>query len=319
VETRVFYDLFYSVASAANASFTCPYHAVQTCSGWRRRLWHAFIIVVLWFCAAALFVNALGLTFVSSLLVPFFGLVVLQLCYGYTWTCLPMVPVCWWQDFTESVGALLPLSLEVPDELKRLDKDCLDVDVACAAAGAPADSCLSLRRYPPARCLKSCREAPFSFTSWQHVAAWALAETGPATFEAALAAAHHLPLFDHKGFATEVRTRARTLQRASADSVGAQRACAMISSYMLLPYVLVLMLVLAFLTSLTQALAAQLFPLFLVLCSLGSAIAVSASTEEDLRLQALEATVRKLQDAEAADGGEDDGSADSYGIAVADA
>jgi hypothetical protein len=76
------------------------------------------------------------------------------------------------------------------------------------------------------------------------------------------------------------------------------------------------MLVLAFLTSLTQALAAQLFPLFLVLCSLGSAIAVSASTEEDARLQELEATVRKLQDAE--DSGEDDESVNSHSIAVAE-
>ena len=317
VDTRVFYDLFYSVASAANESFTCPYHAVQTCSRWRRRLWHALIIVVLWFCAAAFVINALGLSFIASLLVPLFSLVVLQLCYGYTWTCLPMVPVCWWQDFTESVGTLLPLSMEVPDELKRLDRDCLEVDAACAAAavgtGAPADNCLSLRRYPPARCLKSCREAPFSFTSWHDVAAWALAETGPVTTEAVLAAAQHLPFFDHKRFVMDVRKRARTLQRSSEDSVGAHRACAMLSCYMLLPYVLVFMVVLAYITSLTQALTAQLFPFFLMLCSLGAAIAVSAHTEDAKRLQELEDTVRKLLDSDE----EGEAEHDDHSLAIA--
>ena len=44
----------YSVASAANASFSCPYHAVQTC--------------VLWFTAVIIVINAVGLSFVSMLL-----------------------------------------------------------------------------------------------------------------------------------------------------------------------------------------------------------------------------------------------------------
>ncbi len=57
---------------------------------------------------------------------PLFSIVLFQLAYGYTWTCAPMVPVCWWQDVTESIGMLLPLSIEVPDELKRLDRHCLD-------------------------------------------------------------------------------------------------------------------------------------------------------------------------------------------------
>jgi len=309
IDTRVFYDIFYSVASAANASFTCPYKAVQTCSGWNRRLYQAVIIVVLWFCAAALFINTLGLTFVSSLLVPFFSLVVMQLCYGYTWTCLPMVPVCWWQDFTESVNMLLPLSLEIPDELKRLDRHCLVVDTACVNAGAAANSCLSLQRYPQARCLKSCREAPFGFVSWQHVLAWGLAETGPATADAALAALKMLPLVDHDLLVTEVRKRSRTIQRASVDSVSAHRACAMLNTYMLLPYVLILMLVLAFLTSFMQTLASQLFPLFNVLCTLGSAIAISAHANDD---------VRKLAGTSKAEVEDDEGEYDenSVGIAV---
>jgi hypothetical protein len=82
VEPRVIYDTLYSLASAANASFTCPYHAVQTCSTWRVRLWQAVVIVGLVFSVVAFFLSAFGLSFLNGLLIPFFGICVLQLCYG---------------------------------------------------------------------------------------------------------------------------------------------------------------------------------------------------------------------------------------------
>jgi hypothetical protein len=295
VEPRVVYDLFYSVTSAANASFTCPYHAVQTCSGWRRRLWQVLVIVVVWFSAATLLTNAVGLSFVSSLLVPLFSLVTLQLCYGYTWTCAPMIPVCAWQDFTESVDAFLPLSLEIPEELKKIDADCLQPRKNC---DTPEDlnSCLDLQRYPPARCLKRCRDAPFAFTAWTDVVAWALAEAGPWATDFATANVDTLPFVNHDDFKTNLNTRIRTMQRTSADSVRAHRVCAILSAYMLVPYVVLVLLVLAFVASLAQALAAQLFPIFVVVCTLFNAVTVSANTEDEERLQALEKTVLQLQE-----------------------
>jgi hypothetical protein len=264
VQPRVFYDVLFSLASAANASFTCPYHAVQTCSAWRVRLWQAVVIVVLYFSAAALLTGALGLSFVNGLLVPFFSLVTLQLCYGYTWTCLPMVPVCAWQDFTESIHTLLPLSLEIPDELKKLDAHCL--------VAGPA-----LQRYPPAECLKSCRDAPFAYSSWRHVLAWWVADLGAA--DLVRANAHRVPLLDHAAFNQEIASRASTLRRTSPDSVRAHRVCAVLSSHLLIPYVILLLLLLAFLGNLASALAAQFFPLFLLLCTLFTAVSVSGGED----------------------------------------
>jgi hypothetical protein len=265
VQPRVFYDVLFSLASAANASFTCPYHAVQTCSAWRVRLWQAVVIVVLYFSAAALLTGALGLSFVNGLLVPFFSLVTLQLCYGYTWTCLPMVPVCAWQDFTESIHTLLPLSLEIPDELKKLDARCL--------VAGPA-----LQRYPPPECLKSCRDAPFAYSSWRHVLAWWVADLGAA--DVVRANSHRVPLLDHAAFNQELASRASTLRRTSPDSVRAHRVCAALSSHLLIPYVILLLLLLAFLGNLGSALAAQFFPFFLLLCTLFTAVSVSGGDED---------------------------------------
>jgi len=111
IRPTVFYNFLFSIASAANTSFSCPYEVVQTCSGWQVHLWQGLVIVIFYFCVASLLTSAVGLSFISALLVPFFSFALWQLCYGYTWTCLPMIPVCAFQDLTESINVLLPLTL----------------------------------------------------------------------------------------------------------------------------------------------------------------------------------------------------------------
>ena len=274
------------------------YHTVQTCSGCRRSPWQALLISVLGLTFIVFVINTVGLSFVSMLLVPIFSIVLFQLAYGYTWTCAPMVPVCWWQDVTESIGMLLPLSLEVLDELKCLDWHCLD-DSACAGdddADVDAAGCLALRRFPPPACLKSCREAPFSYESVQNVLAWHLVKTCKWATELAVDNVIHVPLLDHEAFTKELSKHERIMRRSSTDAVHAHRVCALLGSYMLLPYVFILLLVLAFLASLAQALATQLLPLFMLVCALFSAVAASANTQDEERLQALEKTVLELQE-----------------------
>jgi hypothetical protein len=176
-----------------------------------------------------------------------------------------MVPVCAWQDFTESIHTLLPLSLEIPDELKKLDTHCL--------VAGPA-----LQRYPPPECLKSCRDAPFAYSSWSHVLAWWVADLGAA--DLVRANSHRVPLLDHAAFNQEIASRASTLRRTSPDSVRAHRVCAALSSHLLIPYVILLLLLIAFLGNLGSALAAQFFPLFLLLCTLFTAVSVSGGDED---------------------------------------
>jgi hypothetical protein len=156
-------------------------------------------------------------------------------------------------------------------------------------------NCLALRRYPPPLCLKSCRDAPFSYVNVQNVVAWLLVEAGAWATDFALDNAHRVPLLDHEAFVKDLKTRLRTMRRSSTDSVHAHRVCALVSSYMLLPYVIILLLVLAFLASLAQALATQLLPIFLLVCALFNAVAASANTQDEERLQALEKTVLELQ------------------------
>jgi hypothetical protein len=264
IRPDVFYNFLFSVASGANMSFTCPYEAVQTCSAWKVRLWQGLIIIIFYFCVIALLLNTVGLSFLSSLLIPIFSLLLLQLCYGYMWTCLPMVPVCAWQDLTESINVLLPITLELPDDLKKTDAICLE---PCAYSL----SARCLPRYPSAKCTKSCKETPFAYTSATSVVTWTLAEIGPWATQYALNNSHHVPFLQHERFNRELISHILTLRRGSSDFVRAHRLCAGLSSYMLFPYILLILLALSLISTMLTLLASQIYPLLLLVFSLFTA------------------------------------------------
>jgi hypothetical protein len=266
IQPTFFYNVFYSLISSVNQSFTCPYESVQTCSQWKVRLWHGFLVVTFYFCVVAMIVNAVGLSFASAFLIPLFSLVLLQICYGYTWTCLPMVPVCAWQDFTESINAFLPLTLEIPDDLKKTDVQCLE-----PCADNMFQSCLP--RYPSVNCIKSCKQSPFSYTSASSVAAFVIADLGSSASNFALNNSRYIPFIQHKNFDQELRSHLVTVERASDDLIRAHRLCAGLSSYMLLPYLLLILLLLNFIWTTLNIIISQIYPFLLFIFSLFTATA----------------------------------------------
>lgn len=270
VQPSFFYSVLFSVVSAANSSFTCSYEAVQTCSGWRVRLWQGIVVLVVYFSVAVVLLNAVGFTFISALLVPFFSAVLLQLCYGYQWTCVPMVPVCAWQDLHESLQRILPQTLEVPDELKNTSPECL---VPCHNASE-----LCLPRYPTALCTKSCKEAPFAYTSAGSVFAFALADMSTQATDFVLANSHHVPFLEHAALNRQLEQHIVMRSRASDELLSAHRICAVLSAYMLVPYFLLLLLVLGLLLSLLSLVSSQLFPLLLLFFSLFTAASVGPAS-----------------------------------------
>ncbi len=111
-----------------------------------------------------------------------------------------------------------------------------------------------------------------------------------------------MPLLDHAAFDKELVRRSTTVCRTSADSVRANRVCAVLSAYMLVPYVVVFLLVLTFLANLEAALATHLYPLFLLLCFLLTAVTVSggedAEDAEDEDAEVTDAQDTDVQDKE---------------------
>ena len=288
------YNTLYSIATVGKNSFQCPYEAVQSCSQWRVRLWQGFIIVTFWFSIASLVAGIFGLSFFSMFLLPLHSIVLLQLCYGYTWTCLPMLPICAWQDFAESFDAVFPLQLTVPDELKHTHAACI-VRIPISSAGCAelgksyggvlaqqGGECLMLQRYPPPACLRTCMDPPFEYTSFTRVLAWYLAEIGEWASDWAKSNVGRVPFVDQDEFIADLDFRISELQRGKDSMVQAHRICAVVSSYMVLPYVIIVLVCIVYITTLTQLLGAQLYPFILAFASLFAAVSVQeAGGDED--------------------------------------
>lgn len=299
-EVRTLFDFFYSLLIESKNSFTCPYEAVQTCSEWHVRIWQGLIIVTIWFTVWALIANAIGLSVLVSLSIPLHALLVLRICYGYTWTCLPMIPICAWQDLIETMDMIFPLSMELPAEMKKLDPTCLQhlnvAEETCNEMAAENSNvfptnqnsqfmCLQVPRYPANDCLLTCKDPPFAFTSAMQVLTWILAELAVhvndwfQTFT--IEKAHLIPFFDADLFEAELNSKVIILSRDAGSMIRAQRICAIFSGYFLIPYLLIIVFVLAYLSIFAQMLVTQLYPFILSITSLFAAILMSSSSQAD--------------------------------------
>jgi hypothetical protein len=297
IAPHVAYDLYYSVASVLEDSFVCDYESVQVCSRRRVTLEHGVVIIGVYVLAVYVVLTLFGLGMLVALFAPLFGLGLFYLCYGYAWTCLPMLPVCLLSDVESALAVVLPLSLAVPSALKKNTDDCRGV------SSASQEECYELLKngfttvfdssvkdyarcyfeqdYPQERCLVSCRESPFSYTSAADVFAWLLVELGDVFVDAARDAAAYVgPLVDTEAFVQTLNLREAALGRqvGSAD-VSAHRICALLNIHMLVPYVCIALLVLAYASALVFAVAGSLFPFFMLLSKVFATVSTGDERE----------------------------------------
>lgn len=284
------YDLFYAVVRVLEDGLRCDYEAVQTCSRPRVALEHGLVIVAVYVLATYAAFSLLGLGLLVALCAPLFTLALFYLCYGYAWTCAPMLPVCLWSDITAAVAAVLPLSLAVPSQLKKRTPECqgaLDADASLCYellrdgfstvfdASVPTFAkCYFEQDHPPPHCLLSCRDPPFAYASAADVAAWLVAETGGGAADAARAVADLLArLADTEPFVRALNRREAIFERQPGSSeISAHRICALLSVHMLVPYLFIALLVVAYVAALAAAAATSLFPVFLIVCQLFAAV-----------------------------------------------
>jgi len=282
------YDLFFSIITVGKDSFQCPYEVIQTCSEWRVRLWQGFIIVTFWFSCVSLVAGIFGLSFFSMFLMPLHSFVLLQLCYGYTWTCVPMIPICAWQDFSESFNTIFPLLIYIPDELKRTEENCIiSIRMSASACTKYAKQyitvienngthCRYLARYPTTDCLRTCQDVPFEYTTALNVIAWGLAEIGDWVVKWVGDNADRIPLLDDQKFVNDVQFKAQELERSNPSMIRAQRICAGLSSYMLIPWILLVLVLIVYLTTLIQLVGTQFYPFILCIMTLFAAVSVKS-------------------------------------------
>ena len=266
------YDIVYSIMFAAKESTVCDYMAMQSCSKYRATQWQGFVIVSIW----SFFIWIILQTFKAG---PIFSVIyrivfyltLYHLCFGYTWRCGPMIPICLWQDLYESLLVFFPRQLRIPDAL--ID----DRQTACEVYIGSEDP-----TYPPYSCLLSCREEPFLQKAWYDPLQWFMMELGGTAEIWLQDNIKFIPAwsgFDHDEFTERFAIR-KVEFHDSVTNNSAQRMCAVLSSYMLFPYILILTVMLTYSIALVQLLTIQLFPTLLAVTSIFAAVTIDDDDEE---------------------------------------
>jgi len=251
-----FYYAFESVIKTVSTSTECDYLAVQTCSKWRIQLFHGVIITGVWFLGWFVLCNAFNLGFVAVLTMPFFTMVIMSICYGYSWSCVPMIPTCFFEDSTAAWRMILPHQVAVPGVLLLDNARCQD----------SAEN-------PVPQCIRSCADPPLSFTSWYSPVAWIAVELGAVD----LPWLTWIPMVDWDAFDVELRLRLAIAQDLDQDYISAHRICTFASIHLILPVVFILLLALVFFKALLRSLVAIASSMTLTI----GMIFASAHTEED--------------------------------------
>ena len=224
VPLTIFFDVLYSVVYQTADSLQCDYENVQMCHNWRVSWFNGIVIVTVYFVLAFLIAQAFGVSSLVIFFVPFFGFFHMQLCYGYQWTCFPLIPNCLIEDIVASINATLPAKIDpIPRALLRSELS------ACSA------SALKLQPTLPIECLMSCTDKPYSYTTAAAPFAWWLSEVGANTF----VRNHilpHIPWFSTTNL--EYHLFQKQFDYDSEQNHLLHRLCASLTFYRLIPYML---------------------------------------------------------------------------------
>ena len=218
------YDLIYTVIREAQDAFTCDLETVQLCSKWNVSFFNSFIIVSFFTSIWFLVCQSLGLSFLAYIITPFFFLFQLGLSYGYRWACLPLVPTCLLSDLHSSLNNTFPAQI-LPIPTSLLKANTLGCDTEAISIGtAPLT----------ANCVHDCSDKPWRYEGWEGPLAWTLAEigAGPAFIDNIVP---WIPI-STTNLIYHINSKDKALRDGTALFIN--RACAVLTSYRLLPYLL---------------------------------------------------------------------------------
>ena len=251
-----FYDLFYTLSLEITDQLVCDIEAIQTCSKWRVSLSNGIFVVGSWFFVWFLVCAAFRLQLLAALTLPLFYVILMRLCYGYAWTCFPLIPTCLLEDLYTSIIRFFPPMIIIPAPLWR--------STACA------DQALI-----QPNCLKTCQDSPFLYTSLQSVVAWILAESGSTLAKMAIDLFESFPVLDVPQLRIDVAVRSKVIEDQNVDLLTGHQLCAAIGSYRLAPYLVLLMLSFVALAVLVQSLSTYIYSSFMIF----GAVFVASFTE----------------------------------------
>ena len=154
-----------------------------------------------------------------------------------------MVPICFGDDLLQALQTAFPKVIYIPTALLHTTRS----------------DCTPNQLHYNASCVRSCRETSLEFNSWHAVLAWTAAEVGFS--ETVLEYSDFLLFVDSVKLRRLTQEKRNIMRHADAELQNANRLCAILHAYELLPGFVSIILVVAVVTVLATFLPALICPL----------------------------------------------------------
>lgn len=221
LELDSFYDLTKATVLELPHLLRCNYESVQTCSRWEMHFLHAMVIAAVYLSVFAFVCTTLQVPLVAIFFLGSFPLIVMYMSYGYSPFCAPMIPVCLMDDIVWTIGAIIPKYIEFPRSM-FVNSSCVPEEGSGASV--------------PPKCLLPCTDPRFNYVHWYDVGAWWALELGFGEhFEAY--AGIILSADDLAKLQDQLDLKYQCLLDNDTGAITANRICAALSLYKILPWV----------------------------------------------------------------------------------
>lgn len=150
-----------------NEALTCDFEGIMMCSNHNRNIITSFIVAyaIYWVISSLLsFLGIQGLSYFAWILIP---ILALWLSYGLSPICFPMIPTCLVDDIINVTEAVIPSKIIWP-QLLQVYPNCLG---QLKEQDFPTKDS-EQEKISGKNCMRSCREYPFYFRSWESTLAW---------------------------------------------------------------------------------------------------------------------------------------------------
>ena len=208
-------------------------------------------------CVSFVILNQFQLGFLAFGLMVTFTTGVLFMSYGYSPFCFPMIPMCFTEDVIDLLQIIFPKVVYVPTPLLHTEKS----------------MCQPKQLQYNSSCIRSCTSTIFEYDGWEGVYAWTAAELGIVDWS--ISQADSLLLVDVSKLKRLLRLKKTVFSRGNAELINANRICAALHSYELIPVLFGLLIVLASMAVLATILPTLVYPAMNVLTALYVSIFVS--------------------------------------------
>lgn len=141
-----------TLIKTAKGILKCDYKSVMDCQSKRSNFFTGALGVLLLLTLLYMSLGSMGALVLGGLgVVP----LILWYVYGYSPSCLPMIPVCAVTDLLDTITWLIPIQLEWPSMLQKVP------------------GCAMNESIPYQDCFIPCSDPPFRYVGWEATIAWA--------------------------------------------------------------------------------------------------------------------------------------------------